>query len=623
MPTVYVRGVPHKLPAKSLIGKGGEADIYKLDDSRVLKLYKRPTDPDYTGNLVAQQGASNRIKEQQVKLPRFPKGLPPNVVSPIDLAHDKTGGEIVGYTMNYLDGMEVLLRYGDKQYREQGGIDGNSVVAVFRSLHQLVTQVHAAQVVIGDFNDLNVLVDGQRQVHLVDADSMQFGPFFCQAYTTRFVDPLLCDRTALQLIQPHSPRSDWYAYLIMLCQSLLYTGPYGGVHRPPSGKRLQHDDRVLQRLTFFNPDVIYPKPAIPYGSLPDELLQYLHRVLEQDAREVFPLRLLDNTRWTTCTNCSALHARSVCPNCAKPGAVKQTTVVRGTVTATRVFQTPTGRILHAAFQGGKLRYLYHEADTFRREDGRTVLPGALDPELRFRINGATSLLGKRDRLIVLDPAAPAPEIVPTEAYRKLAMFDANEYHRYWIQSGQLVRNDTLGSFYIGDVLSDQTLFWVGKRFGFGFYQAGQLLRAFVFDATKRQLNDRVAIDSLAGQLVDATCVFADDRAWFMVSTQTGGQLLNRCFVINARGDVLATATAQQGDNSWLAGGIRGHLAMGDALYAATDDGIVRLATDNGTVVVERTFPDTEPFVSTASQLVPSPEGIYAVSTREITLLKIR
>ncbi len=61
--------------------------------------------------------------------------------------------------MPFLSGMEVLLRYGEKKFRESGGITDAMVTKIFRSLYETLTALHRAGVVIGDFNDLNVLVD--------------------------------------------------------------------------------------------------------------------------------------------------------------------------------------------------------------------------------------------------------------------------------------------------------------------------------------------------------------------------------------------------------------------------------------------------------------------------------
>jgi H/ACA ribonucleoprotein complex subunit 3 len=167
------------------------------------------------------------------------------------------------------------------------------------------------------------------------------------------------------------------------------------------------------------------------------------------------------------------------------------------------------------------------------------------------------------------------------------------------------------------------MFWAGKKFGFGFYQAGQLVRAFVFRADGQGINDQVPIPHLPGQLIDATCVFSDDLAWFMTRSQVAGKLQNDCYVVDRSGALVATATAIEGEDTWLNSSIRGHLAAGKSLYAATDEGIVQVACDNGSVYVQRTFPDTVSFVSGATTLLPAPSGLYAVSNREITLLEIK
>lgn len=95
-----------------------------------------------------------------------------------------------------------------------------------------------------------------------------------------------------------------------------FVDPYGGIYKPKaSSQRILPGARSLHRITIFHPDVHYPKPAIPYWVLPDELLHHFQQVFEQDRRGVFPKSLLDNLRWTHCPTCGQEHARSVCPLC--------------------------------------------------------------------------------------------------------------------------------------------------------------------------------------------------------------------------------------------------------------------------------------------------------------------
>lgn len=622
MAKAVVNGKPLRLDAGRLIGAGGEAEIYKIDAATVLKRYKPANHPDFAGDALAQAAARDRIAEQQRKLPAFPKGLPPQVVAPRDLAYDAPQGAIVGFTMPFAAGMTELLNYGVKTYREGGGVDNNMVLDVFRHLRQVVAQLHAAGVVIGDFNDLNVMTDG-NDVRIIDADSMQYGSFMCHTFTTRFVDPLHCQPDRLVLARPHSTTSDWYAFFTMLIQSLLYVGPYGGVHRPSTGKRLAFDDRVLGRITFLHKDVVYPKPAVPYGVLPDEWLGYMERVFAHDVREPFPLPLLDTLRFTTCKACGALHARATCPQCSAPGIPQQVMTVRGQVTARRVFAT-TGRILQAVNHGGTLRYLYQQDGALYREGGRRMMSAELTPELRFRIQGDMTYIGSGETLLAVSPdGAVARRQVVTTYRGRLPVFDTNESHVFWEEAGQLLQDGLYGPKYLGDTLAGQTLIWAGKARGFGFFQAGDMARAFLFTPGKTGVNDRVAMPQITGQLTDATCYFGASTVWFMTTSQVAGKLINKCVVVDDTGALVAEAEAEHGSDSWLGRGIRGHLAAGNSLFASTDDGIVRLGVASGTVVKEREFPDTEPFVDSQSYLVQGPGGIYVVSSREITLIHIK
>jgi hypothetical protein len=619
---VYVKGHPLSLKPAMVVGQGGEAVIYKLKGGEALKAYMEPNDPIYSGNQEAIAGARLRLDEYQTKLPVFPKNLPERVVKPVDLAYDnRSNGRIVGYTMPFLDGMETLLSYSDRKFRELANIDPNQVVEIFRDLHGLVGQVHTAGVVIGDFNDLNVLVDRSNETHLVDADSMQFGQFPSRTFTARFVDPLLSETDRLVLKLPHREDSDWYAFTTMLFQSLLFINPYfGGVHKPRSGKSYRNDARVLQRISVFSPEVIYPKVAYPLTVLPDELLEHFQQVFEKDLRGDFPDKLLEDLRWTRCSNCHLWHTRPVCPVCAAPGVVKQTISVRGKVVATRFFQTQ-GRIIFATYQNSAVRYVYHEDGAYKREGDNLVLNGDLDGELRVRIWSDKTVFAKGNQLIVTSPSG-AREHQQTELVGRLPIFDANSQHLYWIDQGRLVRDGSLAPVAIGETLPNQTLVWVGQRFGFGFYRAGALTRGLIFNAERGGINDTVPVPSIRGNLIDATCTFSDHLVWVIFAVSEQGVINHYCYVLSEKGELIAQVATTKGDGTWLGESIRGHLALGNYLYAATDSGIIRVGVSGKSIRVDREFPDTQDFVSTETQLLPGKGGITAVSSREIVLLQL-
>jgi hypothetical protein len=619
---VYLGGRKLHLEPSQSIGKGGEADVYDIGAGRALKLFKPPEHPDLGGDTAQQQACRERLEEHQRKLRAFPGGLPDRVVRPEELVTSKDGGRVLGYTMRLLQGASALVRYGEPGLRRSGG-SGDEIGAIFRDLHATVAGVHRVGVVIGDFSDLNVLVCG-RQAHLIDADSFQFGPFLCRVFSERFVDPLLCDPAAPRplLSRPHNTASDWYAYNVMLLRSLLCVDPYGGVLKADGATRVAPAARPLHRITVFDPRVRYPRPALRWDVLPDDLLQHFRCVFERDVRVPFPLRLLADLRWTSCSGCGEPHTRGACPRCtvAPPAAVREVLSVRGAVRCERVFRTP-GTILEAALQDGRLQLVVHEGGRLRREDGRTVLSGDPPPGMRFRISGARTLVGHGHSLALLGGDGAALWRTGVEGCGSHPAFDANGRHAWWIADGQLLREGRLGPERIGAVLPRQTLFWVGPQFGFGFYRAGALHVSFVFDALGRGLNDSVGLPALPGQLLASHCTFGDGRCWLLTASHSAGRTRHRCAVVSAGGSVLALAEAEPGDGSWLQQ-LDGACAGGPFLLVPTDDGVVRVEVQDGRLLPTRLFADSEPFVDAGCRLLAGPEGLHVVDRREVRRLQM-
>ncbi|MGK7923735.1 MAG: hypothetical protein AB4290_00525 [Spirulina sp.] len=619
---IYINGKRVRLKASQAIGKGGEADVYKLGRDRAVKIFKSPDHPDYQGLSQEQQSAKERLVEHQQKLRQFPTHLPSRVVTPEDLATDKQGNMIKGYTMPLISNAEVLLRYGERSFRS-GIINNQTVLQIFQDLHETIAKIHLAGVIIGDFNDLNVLVKG-TEAYLIDADSFQFNGFYCRVFTAKFVDPLLCDRAASSPIMQfyHNQDSDWYAFAVMLMQCLLFVSPYGGIYKPKKpNKRIPQAARSLQRITVFNSEVKYPKPAIPYKVLSDALLHHFYQVFEEDKRGEFPRSLLDNLNWQKCPSCGIEHARTNCPLCTRMQVIPSvspigTKTVRGTVTAELIFQTE-GIIITANYSGSSLQWLYWDGDEFKREDNAVILTGKLEPYMRFRLRGKTTLVGKQGQVITLSPHA-SPDRLAVDNYGMQVQFDTNAIARYWLHNGQLLRDGQLGAEYIGDVLNNQTRFWVGSRFGFGFYRAGNLTVSFVFDATGKGLNDRVQIPLGSGQLLDAACSFSDRFCWFFWSMQERGKTIKRCALISSDGQVKAL---HEGNEPWLQT-LSGKCAVNHFLLCGTDAGIVRVEANSDRLFVAKEFPDTEPFVDVNTRLFPSRDGLYGVTQKTIYLLEI-
>jgi hypothetical protein len=320
---VLVDGAKVTLAPAALLGQGGEAEVYDLHDGRVLKWWKPADHPDFDGMPDAQVAATKRIAEAPAKLRALPGKLPSAVVAPCGLALARRG-DVVGYLMPKVTGT-ALHAYGEPKWRRDHVVAGNDVVAALLALHDAISGLHRAGVVVGDCNDLNVLVDG-RAVHLIDVDSYQFGGFACSMFSERFVDPRLCD-PQLAMIRPHDTDGDWFAFAAMALRSLLGVGPWGGVHEPSAvQQRCPAASRPIRRLSVLGTDIVYPRAARPLAILPDELVGVFRNIFERDVRGVFPRHELERLRLNPCATCGDEHARVRCPSCQTRAHVPPTAI---------------------------------------------------------------------------------------------------------------------------------------------------------------------------------------------------------------------------------------------------------------------------------------------------------
>ncbi len=305
---VWIEGSRVTLTPQMLLGQGGEAEVYDLGDGRVVKWWKPADHPDFIGMPHEQATAARRLVEQPAKLRALPGNLPAAVVAPCGFALATKRGSEVGYLMPKITG-EPLHSYGELRWRRDHPIAGADIIAALGSLHDAIAGLHRAGIVIGDCNDLNVLVDGRR-IHLIDVDSYQFGGFTCPMFSERFVDPRLCDAQQLVPVRPHDVDSDWFAFAVMVFRSLLGVGPWGGVARG-----IANGARALKRASVFGADITYPRAARPLATLPDDVLDVFRKIFERDQRGEFPRGLLANLHLRKCPGCGDEHARVRCPAC--------------------------------------------------------------------------------------------------------------------------------------------------------------------------------------------------------------------------------------------------------------------------------------------------------------------
>ncbi|MDR0606790.1 MAG: hypothetical protein LBG52_00150 [Candidatus Peribacteria bacterium] len=620
MKLVFLNGKPLVLLKE--IGAGQEAVVYEIGGGKVAKLYRQPNDSYYAGSSVEQQAAKIRLAMIRKKLSAFPSGLPANVIGPQALLTD-TKGEIVGYVMPFIRGAETLLTYGDLQFRESKNVSNNEIRDLFLTLHQTVKAVHQQGVVIGDFNDLNILVKNKIP-YLIDTDSWQFGQVLSTMYTERFVDPLICGlhNGIWVMTKEHNPLGDWYAFNALLFKTLLFVDPYGGIYKPKDpAKRVKQQLRPQHRITVFNPEVVYPKHALDWKVLPDVLIQHFQNLFIKDQRGEFPVQLLETMHWQTCPQCGIQHAKSRCPICTAGMIIP--VVVSGNVQVQEIFKT-TGTLLYVTYQQGKLLYLYHENGKYKRENAEVVRIGEIDRAMRFAVQNATTVFARENTLFHIQKGKQTQLSIDCVGTRPI--FSVTENTLFWVEHGRILRANPLGLEYTpikaGEGIANQTLIWADEKFGFGMYKAGNILQGFTFEKGRSVINDSVQLPSIKGEILDAKCYLSGSRIWLFFALKDRATYLNRVIVLNEQGQMLADLSNENADYAWLEH-IKGKSAFGGYLFCPTDDGIVRIGIDASGSLETKVFSDTVHYVNSYSQLIVSPQGIYVMYKQKIVLLTIK
>ena len=277
------------------LGRGGEAVVYKMRDDIAAKIFHLPSAIEFADSPEMQDAARVRIKEMQTKLLKFPEVLTSDVAAPNGvLVNGKD--QIFGYVMPFIDGIS-LDRFG----RTTSILTASLTLKLLSGLHDLVKGLHAKGVVIGDLNENNIIVS-KRKPRLIDADSVQFGPYKCKSFMPRFVAPEIITlgengnplQPTFNMVAPHSELTDWYSFMVIAMRLITFTDPYGGL-----ANGVDLGERIAKRMTVFDPKVMYPRIAKPLKCVPRPILEAFFRMFHKGERFIPDKEVF----------------RSLCPNC--------------------------------------------------------------------------------------------------------------------------------------------------------------------------------------------------------------------------------------------------------------------------------------------------------------------
>ena len=236
MPKIEVLVGNHKitLSDKEYRAAGGEGTIY-IKNNAVYKIY-------HDINHVIPE---LKIQELQV-LSHLD-----NVIIPNKSIMDQNTGKRIGYVMRFVDDTEALCKLFVSNFRQDNNISPDMVQALVKKLQETLLGIHNAGIVVGDYNEMNFLVDDAFKIpYYIDTDSYQTKSFKCQV----IMDSV---RDRKYPMGDFRQESDWFSWGIVSFQ--LYTGihPYKGKH--PNFKPNDFDGRMKAGFTVFDKAVSVPK----------------------------------------------------------------------------------------------------------------------------------------------------------------------------------------------------------------------------------------------------------------------------------------------------------------------------------------------------------------------------
>jgi hypothetical protein len=244
------------LTQKEFVASGGQGSIY----ARGTTSYKVYHDP----NVMPPTG----------KITELAAIRDPNVIKPERLLLDPKKNTPIGYSMRFIRDAMPLVQVFTRAFREREGLDHPKMLALVRSLQNLVTHVHQSGILIVDLNEMNFLVDTAfREVYGIDVDSYQ-----TRSYPATAIMPSVRDWT----VKGHdfTELSDWFSFACVAFQMFTGIHPFKGKHATVHGL----EERMKAGISIFDPSVSVPKVVYPVDVIPPGYRAWFKAVLQDGQR---------------------------------------------------------------------------------------------------------------------------------------------------------------------------------------------------------------------------------------------------------------------------------------------------------------------------------------------------
>ena len=260
---IKVGGAKLTLTDKDYLASGGEAGIYRKGGF-VYKIYHDPYKMIPVG----------KIKELQ-------SILATNVNKPLDVVYSTSSGDAIGISMQYIDAPHPLCKLFTKAFKLNNSVDCGMINEIVKRLQLTVQDIHKAQCLVVDMNELNVLIpSGFDDVFMIDVDSYQ-----TPSHRATAIMDSIRDRKA----RPghFSPLTDWFSFGILATQAYLNIHPYKGSH--PKYKPSDWQQRMEDGISIFDKHVTLPSVCNDFSVIPKRHLDWMKDVFLNNNRSIPPL----------------------------------------------------------------------------------------------------------------------------------------------------------------------------------------------------------------------------------------------------------------------------------------------------------------------------------------------
>lgn len=312
------------------VGKGGEATVYSLVEEplNLVKLYHKPDHEraEKLALMISNPPASISL------------GGYVTIAWPQRRVFSRTSDKaVIGFIMPRVVGGEQfsLLHNMRSRLNSKPRFDWRYLVRASRNLCSLVTQVHQADYVIGDFNDAGVLVSDTAVVSLVDCDSFQVADpktgniHRCPVGMGMFTAPELQGKNFSKIDRTIS--HDNFALAVLIHLALMGSHPFN-VMVARHSEQPTIEDAIRQGL-YADAGVAAASPSrgsLPYDVLPTDIRSLLKSAFsgyhQRPSAAQWDHVLADlESSLRTCTRNShhvySSHLGSGCPWCARTSSL--------------------------------------------------------------------------------------------------------------------------------------------------------------------------------------------------------------------------------------------------------------------------------------------------------------